>query len=139
ETLLVQGGTSGVGLAAMQLARVLRGARVFATAGTPQKCRISEEFGAERAVNYRDGAWDEALRALAGTSGIDVILDSQAGDYVAREIELLAVGGRLALISNHRGDESTLRTRSFVQRSLTLTGAQIRRRNPAFKQVIADE
>jgi NADPH:quinone reductase len=139
ESLLVQGGTSGVGLAAIQMARVLRDARVFATAGTDEKRRISQEFGAHHAVDYHDPAWDERLRKLAGPGGIDVILDSQAADYVAREVELLAVGGRLALIANHRGDHSTLRTRSFVQRSLTLTGAQIRRRDPAFKQRIRDE
>ncbi len=139
EVLLVQGGTSGVGLAAIQMARVLRDARVFATAGSPEKCRISESLGAERAVSYRDPGWPDALRTLAGPRGIDVILDPQAGDYVAPEVELLAVGGRLALIANHRGEHSTLRTRSFVQRSLTLTGAQIRRRDSRFKQQIAEE
>ncbi|GAA5236638.1 NAD(P)H-quinone oxidoreductase [Verticiella sediminum] len=139
ETLLIQGGTSGVGLAATQMARVLRDARVFATAGTDEKCAVSQNYGAERCVNYRNAAWAESLRHLAGTHGFDVILDSQAGDYVGIEVELLAMGGRLALIGNHRGEHSTLRTRSFVQRSLTLTGAQIRRRDTAFKQRIADE
>lgn len=139
ETLLVQGGTSGVGLAAMQLARVLRDARVLATAGTAEKCRISEEYGAERAIDYHDPEWDARLRDIAAPHGIDVILDSQAGDYVPREVELLAIGGRLALIANHRGDYSNIRTRAFVQRSLTLTGAQIRRRDTAFKQRIAEE
>ncbi|MBA2962174.1 MULTISPECIES: NAD(P)H-quinone oxidoreductase [Ramlibacter] len=138
ETLLVHGGTSGVGMAAMQMARVLRDARVIATAGTAQKCRISEEYGAHHAVDYH-GAWDAAVRDWAGPHGVDVILDSQAADYVALEVELLAIGGRLALIANHRGDHSTLRTRAFVQRSLTLTGAQIRRRDTDFKQKIADE
>lgn len=139
EVLLIQGGTSGVGLAATQMARVLRNARVFATAGSDEKCRISQRYGVERCVSYRDPAWADTLRTLVGARGFDVILDSQAGDYVAAEIELLAMGGRLALIANHRGEHSTLRTRSFVQRSLTLTGAQIRRRDPAFKQKIADE
>jgi len=139
EVLLIQGGTSGVGLAATQMARVLRNARVFATAGTDEKCRVSQSYGAERCVSYRDPAWAQVLRDLVGARGFDVILDSQAGDYVAAEIELLAMGGRLALIANHRGEHSTLRTRSFVQRSLTLTGAQIRRRDTAFKQKIADE
>jgi len=139
ETLLILGGTSGVGLAATQMARVLRNARVFATAGTDEKCRVSEQYGAERCVNYRDPEWHQQLSALLGTRGFDVILDSQAGDYVGILVEMLAMGGRLALIANHRGEYSTVRTRSFVQRSLTLTGAQIRRRDAAFKKRIADE
>lgn len=139
QVLLVQGGTSGVGLAATQMARVLRHARVFATAGNAEKCSVSEAYGAERCVNYRDPAWARTMRDLVGARGFDVILDSQAGDYVDIEVELLAMGGHLALIGNHRGEYSTLRTRSFVQRSLTLTGAQIRRRDTAFKQKIADE
>ncbi|OWT54811.1 NAD(P)H-quinone oxidoreductase [Candidimonas nitroreducens] len=138
EALLIQGGTSGVGLAATQMARVLRHARVFATAGSAEKCSVSEAYGAQ-CVDYHDPAWGQALRDLAGERGFDVILDSQAGDYVDIEVGLLAIGGRLALIGNHRGEYSTLRTRSFVQRSLTLTGAQIRRRDTAFKQKIANE
>lgn len=137
ETFLVQGGTSGVGLAAIQIARTLREARVFATAGTAEKCRVCEDFGVVRALNYRTEDWAAAVRELAGEHGVDLILDSQAGEYVAREIELLAMRGRLLLIANHLGNYSNINTRAFVQRSLTLTGSRIRHRDPAFKGQIA--
>jgi NADPH2:quinone reductase len=138
ETVLIHGGTSGVGLAAMQIARTLRDARVFATAGTAEKCQMCVEFGAELALNYREQDWALAVREFVGESGIDVILDSQGGDYATREVELLAIGGRLLLIANHQGHYSNLRTRAFVQRSLTMTGSQIRRRDPVFKGKIAE-
>lgn len=139
ETLLIQGGTSGVGMAAAQIAKVLRQARVLATAGTSEKCAMCRRFGVDIAINYREGEWADAVRNLVGDAGVDVILDSQAADYVEKEVELLAMGGRLLLIANHRGDYSNIRTRAFVQRSLTLTGAQIRRRDPVFKGKIASE
>lgn len=137
ETFLIHGGTSGVGLAAIQIARTLRQARVFATAGTAEKCVVCEDFGVERALNYRTEDWAAAVRELAGERGVDLILDSQAGDYVAKEIELLAMGGRLLLIANHLGHYANINTRVFVQRSLTMMGSRIRQRDPAFKGKIA--
>jgi NADPH2:quinone reductase len=137
ETFLIQGGTSGVGLAAIQIARTLREARVFATAGTAEKCRVCEEFGVERAFNYRTQDWAAAVREMAGEGGVDLILDSQAGDYVPKEIELLAMGGRLLLIANHLGHYANINTRVFVQRGLTMMGSRIRQRDSAFKGKIA--
>jgi NADPH:quinone reductase-like Zn-dependent oxidoreductase len=138
ETFLVHGGTSGVGPAAIQIARTLRDARVFATAGSAEKCAVCEEFGVERALNYRTEDWAAAVRKLAGEHGVDLILDPQAGEYVAKEVELLAIGGRLLLIANHLGHYSHINTRLFVQRGLTMTGSRIRPRDPVFKGKIAD-
>jgi NADPH:quinone reductase-like Zn-dependent oxidoreductase len=138
ETFLVHGGTSGVGLAAIQIARTLREARVFATAGTAEKCAVCEAFGVAGAVNYRSGDWAAAVRSLAGEHGVDLILDSQAGEYVAKEVELLAMGGRLLLIANHLGHYSNINTRLFVQRGLTMMGSRIRHRDPVFKGKIAE-
>lgn len=138
ETFLVHGGTSGVGLAAIQIARTLRDARVLATAGTAEKCRVCEDFGVERALNYRTEDWAAAVRELTGEHGVDLILDSQAGEYVAKEVELLAMGGRLLLIANHLGHYSNINTRLFVQRGLTMMGSRIRQRDPVFKGKIAD-
>lgn len=137
EAFLIHGGTSGVGLAAIQIARTLRQARVFATAGTLEKCVVCKGFGVERALNYRTEDWVTAVRELAGERGVDLILDSQAGEYVSKEIELLAMGGRLLLIANHLGQYSNINTRLFVQRGLTMMGSRIRHRDPAFKGKIA--
>ncbi len=137
ETVLVQGGSSGVGLAAIQLARVLRNARVVVTASSEEKRRAAREAGAELAVDYRQSDWPQEIRSLLGHECIDVILDSQAGDYVQPEIELLATGGRLVLIGLHRGDRADVDLRSIVYRRLTLTGSTIRARDAAFKGRIA--
>lgn len=139
ETVLIQGGTSGVGLAAIQIARVLREARVFATVGSAEKAAVCEDFGAERAINYRSEDWAGAVRALSGERGVDLIIDSQAGDYVAKEIDLLAMGGRLLLIANHLGEYSNINTRAFVRRGLTMMGSRIRHRDSTFKGKIAQD
>jgi len=139
ETLLIQGGTSGVGMAAIQLAKQLRNARVFATAGTDEKCRVCREIGADEALNYLAGDWAAAARLRAGAGGIDVILDGQAGDYTAREMALLAPGGRLVLIASHRGTTAEVDLRDIVRRRLTLTGSVIRSRPSEYKGRIARE
>ena len=139
ETLLVQGGTSGVGMAAIQLAKQLRGARVFATAGAQEKCRVCREIGADEAINYRAGDWDQTVRSLAGEGGVDVILDGQAGDYTAREMALLGPGGRLVLIASHRGTKAEIDLRDIVRRRLTLTGSVIRSRSSEYKGRLAAE
>jgi putative PIG3 family NAD(P)H quinone oxidoreductase len=139
ETLLVQGGTSGVGLAAMQIAARLRGARVLATASSPEKRAVCLAMGASAVVDYRDQDWPEQLRARAAPAGIDVILDSQGGDYVPRELSLLAVDGRLVLITSHRGPTAAISTRDIYLRRLTLTGSTLRGRPPAYKGRLARE
>ena len=94
ESLLVHGGSSGIGTTAIQLARA-RGARVFATAGSAEKCAACERLGAERAINYREADFVAVVRELTGGRGVDVVLDMVGGDYFARNIDVLAIEGRL--------------------------------------------
>src|SRR5690606_24898441 len=98
ETLLVQGGSSGIGVTAIQLAAAL-GHRVFATAGSSEKCRACEQLGAERGINYRSEDFALVVKELTGGKGVDVILDMVAGDYIPREIDCLADDGRIALLA----------------------------------------
>jgi NADPH:quinone reductase-like Zn-dependent oxidoreductase len=139
ETLLVQGGTSGVGLAAIQMARQLRDATVIATASSAAKRAVCQEHGAQHAVDYRASDWPEQVRALVGEPGVDVILDSQGGDYTPREMGLLAMDGRLVLIASHRAPTAEISTRDVYLRRLTLTGSTLRSRPPAYKGGIARE
>ena len=139
ETLLVQGGTSGVGMAAIQIARQLRDARVFATAGTEEKCRLCIELGVEAAVNYKFSDWAAEVRSLTGGRGVDVVLDGQAGPYTERQLELLAEDGRVVLLASHLGATAEVNVRNIVRRRLTLTGATLRPRPPAYKGRIARE
>jgi NADPH2:quinone reductase len=138
ETFLMQGGTSGVGLAAIQIAKHLRCARVFATAGTQEKRDILVSFGVDGAVDYR-GAWDAELRALNNGAGFDVIIDGQAGPYTSREMDLLADDGRLVLLASHLGTHAEINLRAVVRRRLTLTGSTLRPRPPGYKGRLAKE
>lgn len=137
ETLLVQGGTSGVGMAAIQIARRLCEAHVIATAGTNEKCRLCLEMGAQAAVNYKTGDWAAEVRSLAGSRGVDVVLDGQAGPYTERQLELLADDGRVVLLASHLGETAEVNVRNIVRRRLTLTGATLRPRSSAYKGRIA--
>jgi putative PIG3 family NAD(P)H quinone oxidoreductase len=139
ETLLVQGGTSGVGLAAIQMARQLRDATVIATASSAEKRAVCLEHGARHAVDYRAPDWPEQVRALTGGRGVDVILDSQGGDYTPHEMGLLAMDGRLVLIASHRAPKAEISTRDVYLRRLTLTGSTLRSRPPTYKGRIARE
>lgn len=136
ETLLVQGGTSGVGMAAIQMAHALRNARVFATAGDEAKRQLCRDIGAEDAVDYR-GPWDDKIRELTGGEGVDVILDAQAGTYTQRELDLLRMDGRVVLIASHMGEMSEVNVRQLVRRRLTLTGSTIRPQPAAYKARLA--
>ena len=135
ETLLVQGGTSGIGVVAIQLAAAF-GHRVFATAGSDDKCRKCEELGAERGINYKTEDFVEIAKALTGGKGVDVILDMVGGDYVAREINCLAEDGRLALIALLGGVKGTIDLGQVLRRRLTLTGSTLRPRSREFKAAI---
>jgi putative PIG3 family NAD(P)H quinone oxidoreductase len=139
ESVLIQGGTSGVGMAAIQIARHLRDATVFATAGTDEKCRICVDVGAEAAINYKTQDWPAELRKLTGGRGVDVVLDGQAGPYTERQLELLAEDGRVVLLASHLGATAEVNVRNIVRRRLTLTGATLRPRPPAYKGRIARE
>lgn len=136
ETLLVQGGTSGVGLAAIQMAKLLRSARVFATAGSPEKLDLCKQIGADAAFNYRDD-WTGQIRRFAGEHSIDVALDGQAGSYVQAQLDLLAPDGRLVCIASHQGAMAEVNVRELVRRRLTLTGSTLRPRSPEYKGKIA--
>lgn len=138
EVLLVQGGTSGIGVTAIQMARAL-GHRVIATAGTDDKCRACEALGAERGINYRSEDFVEVVKSLTGGKGTDVILDMVAGDYVAREIDCMADDGRLVIIALLGGAKGTIDFGQILRRRLTVTGSTLRPRPVAFKQMIADK
>jgi NADPH2:quinone reductase len=135
ESLLVQGGSSGIGVAAIQMADAL-GHTVFATAGSDAKCHACEALGA-RAINYKTEDFVERVRALTGGRGVDVILDMVAGDYVPRELDVLAEGGRVALIATLGGSAATLDMGKVIRRRLTVTGSTLRPRPVAFKAAIA--
>ena len=136
ETLLVQGGTSGIGVAAIQLAVAL-GHTVYATAGSADKCQAIEALGAARAINYRDQDFAAAVKELTGGRGVDVILDMVAGDYVARELACLADDGRLAIIAVIGGAKAQIDAGAVLRRRLTITGSTLRPRPVAFKGAIA--
>jgi putative PIG3 family NAD(P)H quinone oxidoreductase len=138
ERVLIHGGASGIGTAAIQLARAL-GARVFATAGTPAKCAACEALGAERAVDYRREDFVAVVREATGGGGVDVILDMVGGDYTARNLDLLAVEGRLVQIALLRGARVELDLALLMRKRLAITGSTLRPRTPAEKGVIARE
>lgn len=136
ETLLVQGGTSGIGVTAIQLATAL-GHRVFATAGSDDKCRACEKLGAERGINYRTEDFVEIVKAATDGKGVNVILDMVGGDYIPREINALADDGRLVIIALLGGAKATVDLGQILRRRLTVTGSTLRPRPVAFKQAIA--
>lgn len=137
ESLLVQGGASGIGTAAISIAGAL-GHRVFATAGSAAKCAACVELGAELAINYRTEDFVERVRQATHGAGVDVILDMVAGDYVGRELALLADDGRLALIAYQGGTQATIDVSQF-RRRLSITGSTLRARPVAVKAAVASE
>ena len=136
ETLLIQGGTSGIGVTAIQLAKAL-GARVIATAGSDEKCAACVQLGADHAINYRTQDFVEEIARLTDKKGVDVILDMVAGAYVAREIECLAEDGRLVIIAVQGGVKAEFNAGLVLRRRLTITGSTLRPRPVAFKTAIA--
>ena len=138
ETLLVQGGTSGVGMAAIQMAKQLRSARVVATAGTEEKLDKCRAIGADHAVSYR-GDWATAVVDAIGAQQVDVALDGQAGPYTEQQLQLLAPDGRVVLIASHLGEMAEVNVRNIVRRRLTLTGSTLRPRSAAYKARLAAE
>ncbi len=136
ETLLVQGGSSGIGVAAIQMGKAA-GATVIVTAGSDDKCAACVVLGADHAINYRQADFAEEARRLTQGRGVDVILDMVAGDYVAREVECLAEDGRLVIIAVQGGVASSFDAGLVLRRRLTLTGSTLRARPVAFKGAIA--
>ncbi len=137
ESFLVHGGSSGIGTTAIQLARAF-GARVFATAGSAEKCRACEDLGAERAINYREEDFVEVVKTATG-GGVDVILDMVGGDYIQRDIKALAPDGRLVFIAFLGGSTAEVNFLPMMIKRLTLTGSTLRIRPIEFKAAIARE
>ncbi len=138
ETLLIHGGTSGIGTTATLLAKLF-GARVVATAGAADKCAKCLEIGADVAVNYRDADFVEAALAATDGRGVDVVLDMVGGDYTARNIKALGRGGRLVNIAFLQGPKATINLVDVMAYELTLTGSFLRPQSPLQKARIADD
>lgn len=138
ETLLVQGGTSGIGVTAIQLAKAF-GATVIATAGSDAKCAACVELGADHAINYRTQDFVEEVARITGKRGVDVILDMVAGDYLAREVRCLAEDGRIVIIAVQGGIQSEVNAGLVLRKRLTITGSTLRIRSVAFKGAIATD
>jgi len=136
ETLLIQGGTSGIGVTAIQMAKAA-GVTVIATAGSDEKCDACLKLGADHAINYRSQDFVEEVKRITAGRGVDVILDMVAGSYVAREIKCLAEDGRLVFIAVQGGVEAQIDAGLVLRRRLTLTGSTLRPRPVAFKTAIA--
>lgn len=136
ETLLVQGGTSGIGVTAIQLAKAM-GAKVIATAGSDEKCAACLELGADHAINYKTQDFQvEALRLTEGR-GVDVVLDMVAGSYVAKEVQCMAEEGRLVIIAVQGGVQAEFNASVVMRKRLSITGSTLRARPIAFKSEIA--
>ena len=136
EFLLVQGGSSGIGVTAIQLARAW-GATVIATAGSDEKCAACIELGASHAINYKTQDFVAEVQRITNGRGVDVVLDMVAGDYVAREVECLAEDGRLVIIAVQGGVKSSFNAGLVLRRRLTITGSTLRPRSVEFKAAIA--
>jgi putative PIG3 family NAD(P)H quinone oxidoreductase len=137
EILLTHGGSSGIGSTAIQLARAF-GARVIATAGSPEKCAFCEELGAEAAIDYRRTDFVAEVARLTEGRGVDVILDMVGGDYIQKNVACLALEGRLVQIAFLKGGRSEFDFRPMMMKRLTLCGSTLRPRSVAQKAEIAD-
>ena len=136
EALLIHGGSSGIGVCAIQLAREF-GARVFVTAGSEEKCKFCESLGAEKAINYKLEDFKQAIGELTSGKGVNVILDMIGGSYTQPNLEILSEDGRLVLINFMKGDETTIRLSQIMRKRLVVTGSTLRARDVAFKASIA--
>jgi putative PIG3 family NAD(P)H quinone oxidoreductase len=136
ETLLVHGGTSGIGTTAIQLA-VARGATVYATAGSPEKAQACERLGAARGIDYREEDFVAVVKELTGGRGVDVILDMVGGSYVARNLEVAAVEGRIVQIAWQGGSKVEANFVPLMVKRLTWTGSTLRPRSVEEKGAIA--
>jgi NADPH2:quinone reductase len=136
ETLLVQGGSSGIGVTALQLAKA-RGSKVIVTAGSDDKCAACIALGADHAINYRTQDFAAEAKRLTGGRGVDVVLDMVAGDYVGREVDCLAEDGRLAIIAVQGGVNSAIDSGAVLRKRITITGSTLRPRPVAYKARLA--
>lgn len=138
ETLLVHGGTSGIGVAAIQLAVAL-GHTVFATAGSADKCRFCESLGARRAIDYKNEDFVAEIGKATDGRGVDVVLDMVGGSYVPRNLQVLATAGRLVMIATQGGAKGEIDVLRIMQQRLVITGSTLRPRPVEFKRAIRDQ
>ena len=138
ETLLVHGGSSGIGVAAIQLAAVL-GHTVFTTAGSDDKCRFCESLGAQRAIDYKTEDFVAEIAKEMGGRGVNVVLDMVGGSYVARNLQVLAPEGRLVMIATQGGAKGEIDVLRIMQQRLVITGSTLRPRSAEFKRSIRDQ
>jgi NADPH2:quinone reductase len=136
ETLLIQGGSSGIGVTAIQLGKAM-GAQVIVTAGSDEKCAACLALGADHAINYKTHDFQDEVKRLTSGQGVNVILDMVAGSYVAKELECLSEDGRLVIIAVQGGVKSEINAGQVLRRRLTVTGSTLRPRPIAFKEAIA--
>ena len=136
ESLLVHGGSSGIGTTAIQLAKAF-GSTVYVTAGSEEKCQACRDLGADAAINYREEDFVERISELTGERGVDVILDMIGGDYLPRNLKSLAVEGRIVQIALQRGPKVEMNLLPIMLKRLTLTGSTLRPRTVAQKAMIA--
>ncbi|BEI33897.1 NAD(P)H-quinone oxidoreductase [Polynucleobacter sp. HIN5] len=138
ETLLVQGGSSGIGVTAILIAKAF-GHRVFVTAGSDEKCAACTQLGADLAINYKTQDFVEEIKKATNGKGVDVILDMVTGTYLQREIDCLADDGRIVVIAIMGGSKAEVNTGQILRRRLTITGSTLRPRPVAFKHQITKE
>jgi len=136
ESFLVQGGSSGIGVAAIQMVKAF-GHKVFATAGSAEKCEACVKLGADRAINYKTEDFAAVVKEATGGKGVNVILDMVGGDYVERELKCLADDGRIAVIAFLGGTKATINLSDILRRRLTISGSGLRPRSIEFKGAIA--
>ncbi len=136
ETLLIQGGSSGIGVTAIQMAKAA-GATVIVTAGSDDKCAACVQLGADHAINYRQADFVDEVKRITAGRGVDVVLDMVAGDYVARELKCLAEDGRVVIIAVQGGVDAQIDAGVVLRKRLTITGSTLRPRPLAFKSAIA--
>ncbi|WP_419903850.1 NAD(P)H-quinone oxidoreductase [Kiloniella sp.] len=138
ETILIHGGTSGIGTTAIQLAKAF-GAKVIATAGSDEKCNACMELGADLAINYRTEDFVEKSKAFTSKKGVDVVLDMVGGDYIQKDISTLGMDGRLCFIAFLNGPEASVNFMPVMLKRLKITGSTLRARSKEFKADVAQK
>ncbi|MFI5158255.1 MAG: NAD(P)H-quinone oxidoreductase [Sphingobacteriales bacterium] len=136
ESLLIHGGSSGIGVTSIQMAKAL-GSKVYVTAGSDEKCRFCEELGAAKAINYKTENFAEVIKQLTNNKGVDVILDMIGGDYIPPDLQSLAEEGRLVFINTMKGKDVNIDLSIVMRKRLTITGSMLRSREISFKAAIA--
>jgi len=136
ETLLVQGGSSGIGVTAIALAKAM-GSSVIVTAGTDEKCQACLKLGADHAINYKTQDFVAEVKRLTQGKGVNVVLDMVAGDYIARELQCVAEDGRIAVVATQGGNQSAIDAGLLLRKRIALTGSTLRPRPIAYKAVLA--